>query len=193
MFLNRKYAKIMAATITVTSLFFGGAAAHAAPIPSLSKDSVTGQSSESALSAEAAAEPVTLYARAASGAVLGCKGAYDNPHPSKSSGYKKINAHLTVKCEGQGASKIKIEVKSRMFANVTRPGLLNTKTGNGTAKTGGDLSCTTKTEGFRASGSYKVTWPAGYKPLTSSYSKISKTMKFKLATSGAKKGQCIPA
>ncbi|WP_336659445.1 hypothetical protein [Leucobacter sp. USHLN153] len=92
---------------------------------------------------------------------------------------------------GTDASKVKIVAKSKMTTTNGRVGALSMKSAKKTASTGGDLSCVKKAQTFQAKGSYKVTWPAGYKPTTGSYSKFSKKLKFKLAASGSKKGKCV--
>lgn len=195
MYWNKKMKKLrkpLLAAAVLAFVFAYGATAHAVPsAPPSGRD--TTETRELVAHSSIKSMPGGIFARATAGFITGCTSAYDYPHPSKSSGYKRINAHYTVTCIGVDAAQVKITVRSKMTTTSGRSGALNVKTGKKKTMTGGDLSCTTATASYQAKGSYTVVFPEGYKPRTASFSKNSAVKKFKLATSGKKKGQCIPA
>lgn len=121
--------------------------------------------------------------------VVTCTGGYDYPHRSRSSNYKRINAHLSVSCKGIDASRTFITVSSRM-TTPTRAGVINNNTGWGKVKKGGDLSCVSSRQNYTAAGTVKIYFPAGYYPRTATYDVKSKTHPFKYSSSAKK---CVSA
>lgn len=126
----------------------------------------------------------TFIALNAAGGAVGCGSAYDNLHPGKSSDRRRVNAHHTVTCKGTDAHLVKIVVTSRM-ASGGRVGTTYSNTNKKQVRTGGDLACKPTTSVYQAYGTYKVTFPTGYKPLTPlSASKFSERANFKQLKDG---------
>lgn len=91
--------------------------------------------------------------------------AYDWPHPSESSDYRKINAHLKIDCNGPGAEATFVYISSVMHSK-RREGGQGVDTGSGEAKTGGDLRCVRKKRPYQAHGYVHVKFPPRHTPST---------------------------
>lgn len=126
-----------------------------------SKTASGSSSSESDVSTGVSTRAVNVNKNKAGAEAVRCSGSYDNPHASTSSFRTRINAHLTVKCTGLVAGKTRVTVHSQMRDSKGRRGAWYYRSGNGSAKTGGDLACTNDRRMYQAVGVVYLYYPAG--------------------------------
>lgn len=98
--------------------------------------------------------------------IIRCTWSYDYPHPATSSGRKTINAHIKGECTAPVSA---LYVASRMCtANRDRCGDRSAKANGSRAyiTVGGDLACGPLYRNYQATGTWEVTWPPGYTPVS---------------------------
>ncbi len=107
-----------------------------------------------------------------------CTADYDSLHPGYSSNKRRINAHLTVECKGTDAHLTSISLKSQMKEG-GRWGLPSYRKGRKSVRVGGDLACISARRMYQATGSFVITLPPGYIPVSHTNTKYSERKMFK--------------
>jgi hypothetical protein len=129
--------------------------------------------------------PASALASTAGSDLITCVGSYagntawDNPHPSKTTAYTTINAHISLTCS---APVDAIELTPHMCdltADACTLGPYTLNQGGSSAKTYADRGCVKARHAYQAYGKIYIDWPDGYFPTTTTDFKNSSTKYFK--------------